>query len=563
LAPYNRRVPIQELPKEVASAIAAGEVVERPESVVRELIENAIDAAAESISVRIQAGGKSLIEVADDGQGIPPDQVKLAVARYSTSKLQTAEDLRAIRSLGFRGEALASIGAVSRMRLVTKTEGTPAGTVIEIEGGKIAEPAAIGSSQGTLVTVRDLFYNVPARRRFLKAEVTERNRVSRLITRYAMGYPSIRFQVESDGRESLLAPGNGNRVEALAAVLGHDRAEQMIPVVEPDRAGARLQGFISPPFLNRANRRDITLFVNGRWIQDIGLSSAVVQAYHGLLMVGKYPIAVIFVEIPPDQIDVNVHPAKAEVRFVDPGFVFSMVQRAVRATLLGMTPVQSMAFESQLSPTLLPPALEHERTVAPASPVEMDVPVMRAVGQVGATYLIAEGPDGVYLIDQHAAHERVLFERLMAQAAGEEPASQTLLEAVTLEFGPQDMPTFSSTLDTLRALGFGIEPFGSLAVKIRAIPAAITEMSPERVLRTVVEEFEEDETALAEDQEARIAARVCKRAAIKAGQVLSLAEQRQLITDLERCELPRTCPHGRPTMIHLSVAALERQFGRR
>jgi DNA mismatch repair protein MutL len=283
-------------------------------------------------------------------------------------------------------------------------------------------------------------------------------------------------------------------------------------------------------------------------------------------MVGRYPLAALFIEVLPDQVDVNVHPTKSEVRFADPGLIFSLVQRAVRATLLGKAPVQRMEFASQLDisqPAWNPPPIEAERTVVTATQSTMEVPVLRAVGQVGTTYLVAEGPDGIYLIDQHAAHERVLFEKLMAQAAGDQPTSQSLLEAATVEFDPQELNTLNETIDTLVSLGFALEPFGTNAVKVRAVPAAMLDSSPDRLIRAVIDEFEEDESSLAQDQAARIAARVCKRAAIKAGQLLSLEEQRQLIRDLEHCELPRTCPHGRPTMIHLSAAALERQFGRR
>lgn len=556
-------MPIRTLPEEVASAIAAGEVIERPVSIVKELVENAIDASARTIQVRIRGGGKALVEVADDGDGIPADQLELAVERYSTSKLSSIDDLAAIRSLGFRGEALASIAAVSQLELVSSTGDGAPGVMLPVSGGKVGQPKQTGAPPGTQVRVRDLFYNVPARRRFLKTDQTERNWITRLVGRYAMAYPEIRFQLESEGRSTLASPGNGNRLEAIAQVLGNQVAEQLIPVAEPQGAGAAVEGYISPPSLTRSNRREITLFVNGRWIQDVSLSSAVVQAYHTLLMVGRYPLAVLFLEVPPEQVDVNVHPAKAEVRFAEPRLVFSTVQRAVRATLLRQTPVQSVNLEPVQLPSWTPASPPPERRIEPSAQSEMFVPVLRSVGQVGASYLVAEGPDGVYLIDQHAAHERVLFERLMRQVEAQAAESQSLLEPEDVTLAPHEAPLLEGQLDTLQQLGFAVEPFGGTAFRVRAVPATLSGMAPERALRTVVEDFEEDESPLADEQQARIAARVCKAAAIKAGQVLSLAEQRELIRDLEACQVPRSCPHGRPTMVHLSVAALERQFGRR
>lgn len=556
-------MPIRTLPEEVASAIAAGEVIERPVSIVKELVENAIDASARTIQVRIRGGGKALVEVADDGDGIPADQLELAVERYSTSKLSSIDDLAAIRSLGFRGEALASIAAVSQLELVSSTGDGAPGVMLPVSGGKVGQPKQTGAPPGTQVRVRDLFYNVPARRRFLKTDQTERNWITRLVGRYAMAYPEIRFQLESEGRSTLASPGNGNRLEAIAQVLGNQVAEQLIPVAEPQGAGAAVEGYISPPSLTRSNRREITLFVNGRWIQDVSLSSAVVQAYHTLLMVGRYPLAVLFLEVPPEQVDVNVHPAKAEVRFAEPRLVFSTVQRAVRATLLRQTPVQSVNLEPVQLPSWTPASPPPERRIEPSAQSEMFVPVLRSVGQVGASYLVAEGPDGVYLIDQHAAHERVLFERLMRQVEAQAAESQSLLEPENVTLAPHEAPLLEGQLDTLQQLGFAVEPFGGTAFRVRAVPATLSGMAPERALRTVVEDFEEDESPLADEQQARIAARVCKAAAIKAGQVLSLAEQRELIRDLEACQVPRSCPHGRPTMVHLSVAALERQFGRR
>ena len=560
-------MPIHALSDEVSSAIAAGEVVERPSSIVKELIENSLDAGATRLQVQIKDGGKSLIEVADNGSGIPQSQVELAVKRYSTSKVETLADLQSISTLGFRGEALASIGAVSRMMLSTRAEGEEAGTRLSVSGGLLGDAEKVGIPEGTVVQVKDLFFNVPARRRFLKTDTTERNWISRLVTRYAMAYPDRSFELVSEGRTKLQTTGNGDSLEVLAEIYGLDIAQQMIPVAKASSEGINVSGFAGAPFISRSNRREITLIVNGRWIQDVSLGSAVTQAYHTFLMVGRFPIALIFVEAPPEVVDVNVHPAKSEIRFEDPALVFSIVQRAVRATLLGQAPVQPMPMDSiwsgERSPQTIGSPEPVERSIEAPAQKTMTVPILRSVGQVGATYLVAEGPDGVYLIDQHAAHERVLFDKLMAQVEAELPESQGLLEAETVELTQAEAEVVESNLKVLESLGFSIEPFGAHAFRVRALPASVSNLSPERALRVVVEDFEEDETPLAAVKEARLAARICKRAAIKAGQVLSLEEQRQLILDLEQSASPRTCPHGRPTMVHLSVAALERQFGRR
>jgi DNA mismatch repair protein MutL len=574
-------VPIHILPEEVASAIAAGEVVERPASVVKELVENALDANAHRVEVVIERGGSGLIEVADDGAGIPTAEVSLAVARYSTSKLQTAEDLFHIQTLGFRGEALASIGAVARMELITKTAEAEMGTRLLVEGAKIGQPKPIGAPPGTVVRVRDLFFNVPARRKFLKSETTERRHIASLVTNYALAYPDVRFRLTQEGRISFQTSGKGDRREVLAEIYGVETARQMIAIPLMKDTPFTVEGFISPPSVHRGNRRQMTFFVNGRRVHDASLSAAVLQAYHSLLMVGRFPLTVLFLEIPADWVDVNVHPTKAEVRFRQQDKIFSVLQRVVRATLLKQAPAPSLNLERRWgfegwhgeSDTIAPDwalsrGVPQDRQVEPGMDLQPalpggDVPLLRAVGQVGAAYLVAEGPDGLYLIDQHAAHERVLFEALMTSVEQGEVMVQALLEPATVDLTPDQASLLEGQIAVLKKLGFEVEPFGQRSFRLRAIPAILADGSPEQVLRAVVEDFEEDETPLADEIEARVAARVCKRGAVKAGQVLSLAEQEKLLRDLESCRSPRTCPHGRPTMIHLSVDTLEKQFGRR
>jgi DNA mismatch repair protein MutL len=573
-------MPIEILPEDVASAIAAGEVVERPVSVVKELVENSLDASASSIEIKVERGGSGLIEVSDDGVGIPRSEVPLAVARFATSKLRTAEDLFAIQSLGFRGEALSSIGAVSRLEMVTKTAGEAAGSRLIVDSGQAGEVQSVGAPRGTTLRVRDLFFNVPARRKFLKSENTERRRISALVTRYALAYPEVRFKLTQEGRETFQSSGKGDRREILAAIYDVEKARELIAIPENSRTPFQIRGFISPPSIHRGNRRELTFFVNGRWVQDASLSAAVVQAYHALLMVGRYPMAVLFLDLPPDMVDVNVHPAKAEVRFREQDVVFSVVQRVVRSTLLGQAPSPALGLGASVSGSWLESDSEVQSDwqltqqlvdaqdvgggirLQSALPVG-NLPLLRAVGQIGATYLVAEGPDGLYLVDQHAAHERVLFEALMRAYEENQVEVQTLLEPLVVTLSIEQSDLLENQSEVLQRIGFDVEPFGQRTYRLRAIPAMFVRADPERIIRSVVEDFEEDETPLAKETEARLAARACKRAAIKAGQVLSMEEQQKLLRDLESCTAPRTCPHGRPTMIHLSVDALERQFGRR
>mgnify|MGYP005836030823 CR=1 FL=1 len=575
---------IRVLPPEVASKIAAGEVVERPASVVKELLENALDAGAKHISIHVEAAGKRLIEVSDDGAGILPSELPLAVSRYATSKLSSAADLFRITTLGFRGEALASIAAVSRLTLVSRPAESEMGAKITVEGGQVGPIEMLGTPLGTVVRVENLFYNVPARMKFLKSDLTERRLIEELVSRYALAYPHVRIHLFINGALSLQTSGNGAAREVLAALYGLQIARQMFEVLAEEE-GLSLNGFISPLSITRSNRREITFFVNGRWIQDTALTAALLQAYHTLLMVGRYPLAILFLRLPPETVDVNVHPTKAEVRFRDRDRLFSGVQRAVRRALMAYSPVAELKTWQNQHPSSLrassawqvesidnrqhwtpvPAASETEPTAKPliqAVLPSQSAPLLRPIGQVAAAYLVAEGPDGLYLIDQHAAHERILYERFMAQRRAQIPV-QVLLEPTLVELPSASAHLFHEQLPMLASLGFQVEPFGSNAFLVRGVPAIFTEIDPAATLSALVEDFEEDETPLGGESEARLIARICKRAAVKAGQVLSMEEQKALLQDLEACQSPRTCPHGRPTMIHLSVDLLERQFGRK
>lgn len=574
------------LPDEVASQIAAGEVVERPASVVKELLENAIDAGARRISIRVEGAGQQLIEISDDGVGIVPEEVELAIARHATSKLRNADDLFHIRTLGFRGEALASIASVSHFSITSRAQDQASGSRILVDGGKASPLEVMGVPVGTVVSVRDLFYNTPARLKFLKREQTERQQIDGLVTRYALAYPDKAFKLTQDERVILQTSGNGDRREVLTQIYGVELARQLLEVDFSDE-GVRILGFISPIALTRSNRKEMTFFVNGRWVQENALSSAVMQAYQTFIMVGRYPISILFIQLEPEEVDVNVHPAKAEVRFRKPDQIFSLMQRAVRRALLAYSPVPQVSVNTwRIDPNFAPqssltwdalnepgeaqPELELPVETEEIAPQAMQqgsilpsgaIPLLRWIGQIGATYLIAEGPDGLYLIDQHAAHERILFERYVTQ--GLVPDAQALLTPLLFQLPPQTAQLMSDSLPILEKLGFKVEEFGNAAFRILSIPAFFKNSDPVAAVRCVVEDFEEDETPLANEKENRLAARICKRMAVKGGQVLSVEEQKKLIQDLETCQSPRTCPHGRPTMIHLSVDLLEKQFGRR
>ena len=351
-------MPIRLLPTEVASQIAAGEVIERPASVVKELLENALDAGADFITITVEGAGQRLVEVADNGTGIPASELVLAVERHATSKLANSDDLFHITTLGFRGEALASVGSVARLTLTSRPRDAEVGARLTLEGGIMQNLQPVGAPVGTVVRVEDLFYNVPARRKFLKHESTERRAIDELVTRYALAYPNVRFHLRQESRSSLQTSGKGERREVLAALYGVEAARQMLEVVSEDEQFSAT-GFISPPALTRSNRREISFFINGRPVQDISLMTALLKAYHTLLMVGRYPLGVLFLEMPTETVDVNVHPTKAEVRFREPDRIFAGVQRAVRQALLAHTPVQGL--EPQVRWSAYP---EEKRAVA-------------------------------------------------------------------------------------------------------------------------------------------------------------------------------------------------------
>ena len=692
-------MPINVLPPEVASKIAAGEVVERPANVAKELVENSIDAGATEIRVEIREGGRRLLRVSDNGQGIPAVEAPLAFERHATSKLHTFDDLSRIATFGFRGEALYSIAAVSQLTLTTRHRNEDFGTVLRIVGGKLEQQSRAGVPVGTVVNVEQLFFNVPARQKFLRAPATEAGQIGAMIQRFALVYPDRRFSLTSDGRLLFQSTGTGNLFDVLVKVYGLENARQMVAVgsasstfggadasashvppadvdVEfmadvghpaPPRGEAvesaiEVAGYVSLPSLTRSNRSAIDLFVNHRAIEDRTLTHAVVQAFHTLLPVGRYPLATVFVTLDPAEVDVNVHPQKTQVRFAQERRVFSAVQKAVRRALIGAVPAPDMTMdeEGRMLPAsnpggqpgqpgpdvatwfarrdtivnvdqqhhldlYVPPASSQrpalglpsgttlptdwpaeappntagdeatgeqaasqdlatpgntsqptasdapnapDETGTPGGPLGLrasQLPPLRVVGQVGAMYIVAEGPEGMFLIDQHAAHERILYEKYLAQRYGTVAgavAKQHLLEPLTLHVGSRLAGQVAGHLAELQHLGFEVEPFGGDTFLVRAAPAALAGEDPLRVLEEIASSLAERRNQVGEELEDALVKMVCKRAAIKAGQLLSDIEMRELVRQLEECQSPRTCPHGRPTVIQLPAIELEKAFGR-
>jgi DNA mismatch repair protein MutL len=565
-------MPIKVLDSKVISQIAAGEVVERPASVVKELVENSLDAGATQISVEVAGGGLSLMRVTDNGSGIPAGEVALAFSRYATSKIGSLEDLGSILSLGFRGEALASIAAVAEVELVTCAPGESSGAYLKVKAGEISGQGSRGRSPGTTVTVTNLFRQVPARLKFLKSRATEASRIANVVSRYALAFPEVRFSLSLDGRVTLRTPGSGQLIDSVAEVYGLEIAQNMLEIKPQgwgSPAGAAsptVSGMVGSPKVSRASRDYVSLFVNRRWIKHRLLAWAVEEAYHGLLMVGKHPVAIVNLAISPQEVDINVHPTKTEVKFRDEKTVFNAVQRAVRQTLVELTPVPKISevasrrpVSSAPRPPLWSQAADEREAVlpqaeAPQTPAR-SLPVLRVVGQLLASYIVAEGPGGLYLIDQHAAHERILFEQVKEGWSRREIEIQPLLEPLPLEVSPREATVLGSHLGKLGEFGFAIEPFGERTFLVRAVPAPLVGQD----WRGVIQELLDGGGG---DWDERLAISIACHSAVRAGQVLNIDELREMVRKLEQASLPHSCPHGRPTIIHLSLAQLEREFGR-
>lgn len=602
---------IRILPEEISNRIAAGEVIERPASVVKEFVENAIDAGASRITIQVERGGRSLIRVVDDGCGMDAEDALLCLEAHATSKIRESLDIDNICTLGFRGEALPSIASVARFSLRTRPHDADEGTEVVVDGGVIKNVGAVGCAPGTSVTVRSIFYNMPARRKFLRSINTEEAHIQEMTLLLALGHPELGIELSFDRRTVItVQPGSDPRTRATM-LLGRQTMAAMLEI-DYEEDGVRVTGFAARPGLTRSARREQRTFVNGRPIEADVLYHAIRDAYHTLVMKGRYPPVLLFIELAADRIDVNVHPAKRELRFRDRRSVGRVVSAAMRRALRGLTqsaapnaavppppeiPLPALDFSASPPTTTapapsMPPAAETvpsqgaPATAAPPDKAEAapgpgpaeapapakttsvsaadpgDIKRLRVIGEIANLYLLAEGPSGLVLIDQHAAHERILFERIMRQAKDKDGLGQGLLIPVTLEFGATDADVLRRHLKELRWLGFRIEDFGGNTVIVEAIPPEFPRENIGGVLHDVVDQLRDSPFGAKRLDEAEIAQAACK-AAVKAKDHLTDTEVAHLLRDLARTALPYTCPHGRPTMINLSYAELEKRFGRR
>lgn len=573
---------IQVMPDGLANQIAAGEVVERPASVVKELVENSLDAGAQSIFVLIEKSGKDRIRVVDDGIGMSADDARLALERHATSKLFSTDELTHISTLGFRGEALPSIASVSHFTLQTREPSADAGYELIIEGGKLVREGELGVPPGTIIDVRRLFQNVPARRKFLRADVTESSHIAAQMTNLAVCYPDVHFRLEHGKRMVLDAPSVTTRRERLYQI---EKSWVESAVVLDDHVGSLgLRAWLSPPAESRGASSRLHLYVNGRPVKDRILAHAVMDAYRQVSSKSGTPLVYLFVELPPDKVDVNVHPAKSEVRFVDQRLVHQAVYSAIKNTLSGegrapdvyvtsgstlssgasadspaplaREPVPSMSETSSSGALFSAPVAEKtpsftEFAEAPPTPI----------GQFRESYIVAADDDHVWLIDQHAAHERVLYEELAARSDGGE--QQLLLTPLPLELTPSERVTMEEELDHLLSYGYDIEPFGGESYVVRGVPAALSGLDTSRLVRAALGEAEKDcRSSSVVEARNRIAARLACHAAIKVNFPLAMEKMHYLVRELWKAKQPTVCPHGRPTTLRLSLEQIERNFQR-
>jgi DNA mismatch repair protein MutL len=682
-------MPIRQLAPDVAAKIAAGEVVERPASVVKELIENSIDAGATQIRVDLMNGGLQLIRVTDNGTGIAADELQLALSRHATSKVASIDDLEHIRSLGFRGEALASIAAVAEVTLLSHHRGASQGAQASAINGQISEVITAASPEGTTLTVRNLFGAVPARLKFLKSRHTEVSHCLHLLEQYALAYPEIRFSVYSEGRQVFTTSGDGQLSSVLIEIYGLQVAEQMVPISsldgnDDDAERPVVSGYVSLPTCYKSTRQHMSFFVNRRWVLSRMLSYAIEEAYHSLLLAGRHPIVVVNIAVDLTQIDVNVHPAKTEIRFLKERRVYAAILRAVRRaalegaeiprwgkenvgarfiapgaqdnnapTSLSMTPSLDIEGDEEFS-VPDPGAINRapiSNVAAPPESIDLDIeeneddfvgapgiapsddeepstfpqdnpwltvteeetgtkppllsrlwqshvhsnedletndayqapapgnvvaplarargagarlPPLRVVGQLSQSYIVTEGPDGMYLIDQHAAHERILLERMVAALQARTPLSQLLLTPIKLELSPAELGAIEDHLQQLEHIGFTLEILENNTLEILAVPNVLVKQMNARSLHDLLAELTAPENpGHAETWEEYALANVACKAAIKANYFLTVSEMREMIEQLAQTNAPYSCCHGRPTMIHFSLSTLEREFGRR
>jgi len=647
---------IHVLPEHVANKIAAGEVVERPASVLKELLENSLDAGATRIRVQVEGGGKKLIQVTDNGCGMVRDDALLAFERHATSKIQDAEDLLNIHTLGFRGEALPSIASIARVLLETRAPDEDGGTVVEIAGGKILRVEEAGLPPGTSIAVRDLFFNTPARKKFLRAESTELSHLASLVTHYALAHPEKHFELHSATDAMLIAAPVASHSDRIYQIFGRETLDQLVPLaatMKLDRVGLpepppwrrdedyqppvpgdiRLHGFISKPELQKLNRNSIFVFVNGRLIRDRLVQHALTEGYRNILPPTVFPVVLLFIELPNEEVDANVHPSKTEVRFRQQALVHDFVRESVRAALMkarpvpqftreilaqptaapGLSPGAAMAAaqadaDFALAPPVQPPinerlqfdgppiAIDANMTVsgfggvpAPtlAQPVsanghgdacgnvladepqaivdQLALASLKPLGQVRDSFILAVNPDGLWIIDQHVAHERVLFERILRERAQNSASQdgQRLLMPLIVELTPGQQAVFTEISDELQRNGFEVDLFGTRTIAVKTAPGGVRPAEVEKLLIELLDQFQQEEQALNLDKiRARIAASIACHAAIKINMPLEQNKMEWLLRELAKTDCPMTCPHGRPVVLRYSVKEIQKAFKR-
>jgi DNA mismatch repair protein MutL len=661
---------IHVLPERVANQIAAGEVVERPASVVKELLENALDASSTRIRINVEAGGKKLIQIIDNGCGMVRDDAMLAFERHATSKIKDTEDLLSVATLGFRGEALPSIASVSRLRLGTRAQEDAAGTVVEINGGKMIRVEEAGLPLGTSIAVRDLFFNTPARKKFLKSESTELSHIASLVTHYALAHPDKHFELHSATNALLVAPPVTDHRERIYQVFGRETLDQLIPLAAvqpleriglpqpppwrrntsdiqkvsnhdrdegipapPDFGEIRLHGFTSKPEVQKLNRNSIFIFVNGRLIRDRLVQHALTEAYRNILPPTVYPVVLLFLEMPAGEVDVNVHPSKTEVRFRQQTTVHDFVRDSVRAALMKARPVPQFVSEIDAQPSAspgltpgsrgssvprapwrdlyepsvaggftlqgpyVPPstarfhfegggiAVEANAAVSLARAPEPVIPdhgcappiaqepqtsptleslrTLKPLGQIRNSFILAVNEDGLWIIDQHVAHERVLFERVLQQRAAQKVESQRLLMPLVLELTPAQQAIFGEIAGELTRNGFEAEPFGARSVAVKIAPAGVEASQIEHMLHEIFDQLaREDQAINLEAVRTRIAASIACHAAIKVNMPLEQNKMEWLLAELAKTQHPMTCPHGRPVVLRYSMQDIQKAFKR-
>jgi DNA mismatch repair protein MutL len=648
---------IHVLSENVANKIAAGEVVERPSSVVKELLENSLDAGATRIRVQVEAGGKKLMQVTDNGFGMVRDDAMLAFERHATSKIKDAEDLLTISTLGFRGEGLPSIASVSRLVLETCAADETAGTLIEIAGGKFLKVEEAGLPKGTSVSVKDLFFNTPARKKFLKAESTELSHIASLVTHYALAHPDKHFELHSATNAILVATPVKSHAERIYQVFGKDTLDQLLPVAaeaDLERIGLpepppwrrdedyekplpgkiRVHGFISKPEVQKLNRNSIFIFVNNRLIRDRLVQHALTEAYRNILPPTVFPVVLLFLEMPSEEVDANVHPSKTEVRFRQQSFIHDFVRDTVRATLMRARPVPQFTREISALPTagqaLTPGAMpEQNPTAAIAENFALQAPTLpsltarfafqggedvggnaavavpqidhaaiaaalsnngtasdtcagsiggdteidtadltslaslKALGQIRESFILAVNYEGLWIIDQHVAHERVLFEKLLIDRTADKLQGQRLLMPLIIELTPGQQAIFTEISDELRSNGFEVEPFGARTIAVKTAPAGVGANEIEKMLFELLEQFErEQQTENMDRVRHRICASIACHAAIKVNMPLEQNKMEWLLQELAKAECPMTCPHGRPVVLRYSLKDIQKAFKR-